>query len=142
MSSRKPRSGSYEVGYGRPPCNRQFKPGQSGNPKGRPKKAKADGRDVGALLTSIMNKLVPLTENGTQRLVPLGEALMLRQATSALQGNQQAMRNVTKLLQLYPATTSFENDGTPIDYGAEVRRKLEEMAGKVREGNPVKRTNS
>jgi hypothetical protein len=27
----------YEVGYGRPPRHTQFKPGQSGNPKGRPK---------------------------------------------------------------------------------------------------------
>ena len=30
----------YEVGYGRPPQAAQFKPGQSGNPKGRPKGAK------------------------------------------------------------------------------------------------------
>ena len=28
------------VGYGRPPVNRQFKPGQSGNPRGRPKGSK------------------------------------------------------------------------------------------------------
>ena len=27
----------YEVGYGKPPRKSQFKPGQSGNPKGRPK---------------------------------------------------------------------------------------------------------
>ena len=27
----------YEVGYGRPPKSGQFKNGQSGNPKGRPK---------------------------------------------------------------------------------------------------------
>ena len=27
----------YEVGYGRPPKNSQFKPGQSGNPRGRRK---------------------------------------------------------------------------------------------------------
>ena len=25
----------YDVGYGKPPKNRQFPPGQSGNPKGR-----------------------------------------------------------------------------------------------------------
>ncbi len=29
-----------EVGYGRPPKAAQFKPGQSGNPNGRPKGAK------------------------------------------------------------------------------------------------------
>ena len=29
----------YEVGYGRPPKSGQFKKGQSGNPKGRPRNA-------------------------------------------------------------------------------------------------------
>lgn len=28
---------SYEVGYGKPPSDKQFKKGQSGNPMGRPK---------------------------------------------------------------------------------------------------------
>ena len=31
-------SDSYEVGFGKPPRNTQFKKGVSGNPKGRPKK--------------------------------------------------------------------------------------------------------
>ena len=31
---------SSEVGYGKPPEATRFKPGQSGNPKGRPRKAK------------------------------------------------------------------------------------------------------
>lgn len=30
----------YEVGYAKPPAASQFKPGRSGNPKGRPKGAK------------------------------------------------------------------------------------------------------
>jgi len=32
--------GDYEVGYGKPPMRTQFKPGQSGNPKGRPRGSK------------------------------------------------------------------------------------------------------
>ena len=28
----------YEIGYKKPPKHTQFKPGQSGNPKGRPQK--------------------------------------------------------------------------------------------------------
>ena len=34
----------YEVGYGRPPVATQFPPKTSGNPRGRPPKAKAKGR--------------------------------------------------------------------------------------------------
>ena len=35
-TSEQPRA-SYAIGYGRPPTSSQFQPGQSGNPKGRPK---------------------------------------------------------------------------------------------------------
>ena len=41
----------YEVGYGKPPKECQFKSGQSGNPKGRPKSRKLGVTDVSALLT-------------------------------------------------------------------------------------------
>lgn len=37
---RLPPDGPYEVGYGKPPKDTRFKPGQSGNPRGRPKGAK------------------------------------------------------------------------------------------------------
>ena len=38
--SRKP--GDYDVGYAKPPVASQFKPGQSGNPRGRPKKIRKE----------------------------------------------------------------------------------------------------
>ncbi len=39
-------AGEYEVGYRRPPKTTRFKPGQSGNPKGRPAKARNFKSDV------------------------------------------------------------------------------------------------
>ena len=33
----KPDSDDYEVGYGKPPKEHQFRPGESGNPRGQPK---------------------------------------------------------------------------------------------------------
>src|SRR4051794_31141733 len=33
----RPESPSYEVGYGKPPAHSRFKPGRSGNPRGRPR---------------------------------------------------------------------------------------------------------
>ena len=56
------------VGYGRPPAEHQFRPGQSGNPSGRPKGArgfKSDLRDELGELISISdddNKTVEVTK--------------------------------------------------------------------------------
>jgi hypothetical protein len=50
----------YEVGYGKPPKNSQFQKGVSGNPTGRPKKA----RDLGAALLREANSLINIHENG------------------------------------------------------------------------------
>lgn len=41
----------HDVGYGRPPADKQFKPGRSGNPSGRPKGAK------GSFLTLFQREL-------------------------------------------------------------------------------------
>ena len=56
---------SGEVGYGRPPRHSRFKPGQSGNPKGRPERkasARAREQDFSALLRKILKETLLLRE--------------------------------------------------------------------------------
>ena len=49
-------SKDYEVGYGRPPKEYQFKPGTSGNYKGRPKK-KSDFRRASKTICTIKRNI-------------------------------------------------------------------------------------
>lgn len=93
------KSADYEVGYGKPPRSSQFQPGQSGNPRGRPKRRKAPADQV----AEILNRPVSVTENGKRRKVSSLQAFMMRQMRDALEGNPRAAANVMKLIPLLQA---------------------------------------
>lgn len=50
----------YDVGYGKPPKHSQFKPGQSGNPKGRPNGSKS----LSTLLRNALNERIEVNKGG------------------------------------------------------------------------------
>ena len=66
--TRKPAAG-YAVGYGRPPIRTRFRPGQSGNPKGRPKGA----RNAASMARDALERKIPVTESGTKRNMTVRE---------------------------------------------------------------------
>ena len=49
---------TYEVGYGRPPLSTRFKPGQSGNPKGRAKQS----RNLRTIVKQVSNEQMQIRE--------------------------------------------------------------------------------
>jgi hypothetical protein len=59
--------GDYDVGFGKPPKAHQFKPGESGSPKGRPRKTKSEQTDVTAILGE---PLTVTTAGTTQKMSP------------------------------------------------------------------------
>jgi hypothetical protein len=71
---------------GRPPSQTRFKPGQSGNPAGRPKGSK----NLKTLVESVLGKLVTLTENGKQVRKTAGEVVLRRLAQDAMKGDHKA----------------------------------------------------
>jgi hypothetical protein len=85
------------VGYGRPPLASRFKPGMSGNPKGRPKGCK----NLKALIREAMTASISIQEGQKARRVSRLEGVVLRQLQSALRGNDKAALAVIKMaLQL------------------------------------------
>jgi hypothetical protein len=71
-----------EVGYGKPPVQHRFKPGQSGNPRGRPK-VYLDISEIAANELARRRKFVSAGKEGSLRT----EVLMMRRlANDALQG--------------------------------------------------------
>lgn len=72
-----------DVGYGKPPKKHQFKPGKSGNPKGRPKGTRNFNTD----LDEILRKKIPVTKDGTRKNVSTQLAALMRLADKALKGD-------------------------------------------------------
>lgn len=84
------------VGYGNPPRLSQFKKGQSGNPKGRPRLKKS----LGTLIDEVLYKQVVITEGGRRRKVTAAEALFTRQLSEGLSGDGKAGDRLLKWRQL------------------------------------------
>jgi hypothetical protein len=62
----------YAVGYGRPPLHSRFKPGQSGNPKGRAK----GSRNLRTILKQVSNEQIQIREGDRTRRMSMMEALV------------------------------------------------------------------
>jgi len=84
-SSRRPRR-NYKVGKGRPPVSTRWKPGQSGNPKGRPIGAK----NFATLWSEALNQKVEIRENGKLRKITVAEGIVKRVVNNALKGDIKA----------------------------------------------------
>ena len=100
----------YVVGYGKPPKHSQFKPGRSGNPKGRPKHA----RGLRTIVKEVLLEKVPIRTNGKDRRVTRLEALVLKQVELAGKGEARALE---KLIQLY-MTLVPETEAEPMAVAA------------------------
>jgi hypothetical protein len=96
------------VGYGRPPKKHQFKPGQSGNPRGRPKGAMS----TDALVRKILDGKLDLRIGGAARKVSVREAILTRFTEFALKGNPKA---AAFLLHRYDSAAAQPGDDVGTD---------------------------
>jgi hypothetical protein len=92
-----PKKPSYEVGYGKPPKQTQFKQGVSGNPKGRATRA-STARDT---FTRVFNKPVTVSLSGQQQRMPGLEAIFLQMRNQIMKGNLGALRAYINLGQKF-----------------------------------------
>ena len=77
----------YEVGFGKPPRAMQFKPGQSGNPAGRPRGAK----NFATAIEQELDARVTVTENGRRRRISKREVIAKHLVNKAASGDLKAI---------------------------------------------------
>jgi len=77
----------YKIGFGRPPKHSQFKKGQSGNPKGPPRKKGSGGVNI----ADILNRTTTVRNKGRKQQMQPFEIAIRKQLKKALAGDVAAM---------------------------------------------------
>lgn len=97
-------SGGSKRGDGRrnnrPPDHTKWKPGQSGNPSGRPKGSKS----TGTMVKEILDQPVTVKIRGRDARIPFRKAMLIKAADNFMQRSD--LKSLAFLLQLYEAATS------------------------------------
>jgi hypothetical protein len=94
----------YQVGYCRPPLHSRFKPGQSGNPKGRPKQS----RNLRTIVRQVLSEDMQIREGGRSRRMSAMEALVRTIRARGFKGDPKAIASLIALARLSGLTESDE----------------------------------
>lgn len=86
---------AYRVGYRSPPKATQFKKGESGNPKGRPK----GSRGLQTIMVEELKSNVTIHENGRSKTVKKGEVIVKQMVNKAMAGDHKAAHLVLGVSQ-------------------------------------------
>ena len=123
----------YEVGYKKPPEHTRWKPGQSGNPRGRPKKVK----DFEKLLDIELSRTLRITEGGQQVTLTKREVILKSLVNDALKGDLRALKMLLPFIVKQQTVEGFEPDAAD-------REALQQLLGQFKreddQGKPPEAT--
>jgi hypothetical protein len=109
MSSDAPKNGEYQIGRGRPPTHSRFKPGQSGNPSGRPRAT----TNAGTLLLQVLDESVQATEGSKTRKITKREVIVKRLVNKAMQGDTASIKILLASDPSLLTSQAATNSGAP-----------------------------
>src|SRR5262245_17294422 len=85
----------YRVGYGRPPLETRFKPNQSGNPKGRPRRPLS----LRAVVEKVLEEKIDIREGDRVLRMSNRQALVRAALRRALNGDPKLLRALAQMMR-------------------------------------------
>jgi hypothetical protein len=124
------------VGYKNTPLHTRFKPGQSGNPRGRPKGQSKDLVSFGDLLMKEFYKTVPANLGGKTVNKTQGQIVAMKMVTNAINKGPVAMNLLLKFIENHEARKARREElllrkqaegASEIDWDAEKQELYERL---------------
>jgi hypothetical protein len=123
--------GPFEVGSGKPPRSTQFKPGQSGNPAGRPRGAK----NFATAIEQELDARVTVTENGRRRRISKLEVVAKHLVNKAAGGDLKAIPLLLNEARARESNLSAAEPDQVFDT-AQDRKVLDSIIARIRSSLP------
>ena len=122
----------YDVGYKKPPKHTQFKPGQSGNSKGRTKGAK----NLKTELLEELQEMIPIKEAGKAKKVSKQRAMLKALTAKALHGDSRSANIILNMVLKLVHEEDIESE--PVDLTASDKAILKTFEERVLAAAPKK----
>jgi hypothetical protein len=124
---------TYAVGFGRPPKYAQFKPGQSGNPKGR----SPQSRNFKTMVNKVLGEQVQIREGGQIRRMPKIEALFRTMMSRAFKGDPKAMASLIIMMKHSGYGAEAAESGAELLQGVDHEAILKEYMVRAAREDPI-----
>jgi len=101
MNKKEDTNPEYSIGYKRPPRHSRFKPGQSGNPHGRPRKTDS----MEDVLRKELSTRIAIVKDGKRQRMSMLRAIIKQHLTKAANGDARAAAIIFKAIRAYKPET-------------------------------------
>ena len=116
--------------YQRPPRKSWFKPGESGNPNGRP----PGSGNIRTYVNKYLNEKIPIVESGKTRKVPRSEAIAIQLVNQAAKGEPKGLAAIISITREFDSAVG-ELRPNVLARAADAA-VLEDIIARIRAGDP------